>query len=395
MPKARHLEQQQQKQQCQLLESNTDPACKRRSATRGRMSAVPARLTNHAIVLLFCIVASSSAAVAADASASTEEVIESHWKSRMYPYPSLRLVEQSLVTTAKFDFSGRDATYQAAARWNGRRLQQQANQHDDEAPLLLRAPHLACAEYGNGREASYRLKSFLSSAEAVRPVHHSSEHGACFLATCSDAQFAAISADPSRFELTSVGPFPSALKIAPGILDHGDSRSSSNGSSSSSSTTRTSSGSSRSNKSEASSAGQNRNQPAVRLATTHGSLMRIDNIQGLSVELSPGTFPARSSESSGTYTSYLLEDLMSKNVDLHENNFWSDPAMSEGDHMTVPEGALRGREWSRAATVVHALSEAAGTTPGDICSWGGLVVHHAANDVLLVSGANLDFVSCS
>ncbi|CAN0198488.1 unnamed protein product, partial [Ectocarpus sp. 6 AP-2014] len=44
------------------------------------------------------------------------------------------------------------------------------------------------------------------------------------------------------------------------------------------------------------------------------------------------------------------------------------------------------RDWSKAASVVHELSEAAGTSPGDICSWNRVSVHHAEVDVLLVSG---------
>ncbi|CAM9539093.1 unnamed protein product, partial [Hapterophycus canaliculatus] len=48
--------------------------------------------------------------------------------------------------------------------------------------------------------------------------------------------------------------------------------------------------------------------------------------------------------------------------------------------------ALRGREWSRAAAVVHGLSAAGNTSPGDICSWDSVVFHHTAADVLLVSG---------
>ena len=112
----------------------------------------------------------------------------------------------------------------------------------------------------------------------------------------------------------------------------------------------------------------------------------MDSVQGLMVELSPGTLPARSFEAN-TFIGDLLGGLMSESVDLHAGNFWSDPSMLGGEHLARPEGALRGREWSRAATVVHKLSAMAEATPGDVCSWGNIDVHHASDDVLLVSGA--------
>ena len=266
------------------------------------------------------------------------------------PYPPLRLAELIVLTTAKEDFRGHDQAFETATRWNKDRLR--------ASQVEARAPHLACAEYGHGHEATSGLQTFLSP-EAVKPVHHSSEHGACFMVTASDTQAAELSAGWDGFDLTSFGPFPSALKIAPDVIEHG----------SSSSSTRAPKGSG----------------GFGRLTTTHGSKMRMDNVQGLMVELTPGILPAHSSEA-GAFIENLLEGLMSKSANLHSDNFWSDPAMLGGDHLAIPEGALRGREWSRAATVVHELSTAAETTPGDICSWGGVSMHHAANDVLLLSG---------
>ena len=127
------------------------------------------------------------------------------------------------------------------------------------------------------------------------------------------------------------------------------------------------------------------NDGSGRLTTTYGSKMRMDNVQGLIVELTPGILPAHSSQAQA-FLGDLLEDLMSNSVDLHSDNFWSDPAMIGGEHLAIPEGALRRREWSRAATVIHELSTTAKTTLGDICSWDSVAMHHAANDVLLVSG---------
>ena len=283
------------------------------------------------------------------------------------PFPSLRLVEQTLLTTAKLDFSGHEQAYQAATRWNGERLYASRNN--------LRAPHLACVEHGHGREAAFRFSEVLSP-ESVRPVSHSREHGVCYMVTASQSEVAALimSSEKAGLALSSVGPFPSVLKLAPGLLDHGGS-----------SRRRSSTGDSSSRVGYA----ETSNAALGRLATSHGSLMSMDNVKGLTVELSPGTLPARSFESD-TFIGDLLEGLMSESIDLHENNFWSDPAMSEGQHLAVPEGGLRGREWSRAATVVHELSDAAEATPGDICSWDNVDVHHAGDDVLLVSGTSID-----
>lgn len=294
---------------------------------------------SNRVFLLPCLASAVVAYVAA--------VSEAPGGSDSYPYPPLGLFEKTVLTTANQDFRGHDQAFEAATRWNEQRLR--AGKGD------LRAPHLVCAEYGHGREVASGLKRFLSP-EAVKPVHHSSEHGACFMATASNAQAVELSAGRAGVDLMSVGSFPSALKIAPGTIEHGGSASSPEG----------------------------HNGPG-RLTATHGPSMRLDNVQGLTVELSPGILPAHSSGAE-TFVGDMLEDLMSNSVDLHSGNFWSDPAVLGGEHLTIPEGVLRGREWSRAATVVHELSAAAETSPGDICSWDGVAMHHAANDVLLVSG---------
>ncbi|CAM9412698.1 unnamed protein product, partial [Laminaria digitata] len=167
----------------------------------GTMSVGGVRLASAAALLFFGCAASSSAL---DASGKSPT------------FPSLRLVEQTLLTTAKLDFSGHEQAFQAATRWNGERLQQQASSRSDDP----RAPHLACAEDGNGREAAARLNALLAP-ESVRPVSHSTEHGVCFMVTASQAQADALmSPGQAGLELESVGPFPSALKMAPGLLHH-------------------------------------------------------------------------------------------------------------------------------------------------------------------------------
>lgn len=264
-------------------------------------------------------------------------------------YPSLYLVEKTLLTTAEFDFKGHARGYHTATKWDEERLR--VSQHGQQAP------HVACARYDLGYNARLCLEAFISP-EAVRPVSHSSVHGACFIVTASHGQAAEILEDSSEFNLVSFGPFPSALKIAPGLLEYNTVKGSSHG---------------------------GPRDGSVRLTTTHGVLLRLGNVEGLNVELSPGTLPAHVADA-GLFTSNLLEALMSESMNLHVNNVWSDPAMIGGEHLATPEGILRGREWSRAATVVHELALAGGITPGEICSWETVIAHHSASDVLLVSG---------
>ncbi|CAN0335611.1 unnamed protein product, partial [Ectocarpus fasciculatus] len=77
---------------------------------------------------------------------------------------------------------------------------------------------------------------------------------------------------------------------------------------------------------------------------------------------------------------------MSASVDLHATNFWSDPGMVGGEHLSAPGGATRARDWSKAASVVHDLSEASGSSPGDICSWDEVALLYAGDDSLMVAG---------
>ena len=116
--------------------------------------------------------------------------------------------------------------------------------------------------------------------------------------------------------------------------------------------------------------------------------MRMSNVNGLDVELSPGTLSAHSTQAD-TFIGQLLDDLMSESINLHAANVWSDPAAANGEHLTTPAGALREKEWGMAATLVHELSVSGRTTPGDICSWGSISIHQAGSDLLLVSGALL------
>ena len=279
-------------------------------------------------------------------------VIGSIWMStaleRNPPFPSLKLLEGALHTTASEDFDGHEPAYHAVTHWDGRRLR--------DSPDLQRAPHFACAEYGNGREAIALLEDYLSPG-AIRFASHSAETGACFMATASHDQATFISDHPEMFGLLSVGHFPSALKLAPGLLNHHE-------------------------------VGEPSNE---RLATTHGERMRMENVEGLTVGLSPGTLPMHAPEAF-QFISTLMDYLTSKSLDLHAGNVWSDPAMVGAEHHHTEAGVRLARAWTRAADVVHELSEAVDTSPADICSWHTINFLQGGNDILIVSGAVISLI---
>lgn len=271
-------------------------------------------------------------------------------------YPPLSLFETALLTSAKDDFNGDESAFSKAVRWSGDRLKRSHKQ----SPLLV-APFLACAEYGRGREAMVLLESVVGSTAAARarPVVNSAEHGTCFVIAASHHQWTLMAEDPDEYALSSISPFPTMLKLAPGLLAYTSSDTAEKG---------------------------DAGDPVHRLRTKHGRRMGMSKIEGLTLELAPGVLPARSPAAADFVTS-LLSDLMSTSLDLHESSFWSSRDMLEGEdgHLGRPEGAERAREWSRAAAVVHELTSPS-LSPGDICAWDSVSLHHADDDVILVSG---------
>lgn len=261
------------------------------------------------------------------------------------PRLPLALVEQVLVSTAHDEFENY-AVFEAATKWHGERLLQSPSRQ---------APHLACAEYSNGSQALLKLEARLPSG-AIRKVSNHKLHGTCFIVTASASTAADMNDHMRDFDVTSFGPIPATLKLAPELLDH--------------------------------------DGPELeegRLTTRHGERMRLENVIGLDVALSPGVLTTR--EEADTFISDLMQGLMSGSLDLHRNNFWSD---SDGDHDDVsrshPGGALRAREWTRAAGVVHGLSDSGGGhSPGDICSWGDLNVRYAGSDTVYITGKSRSF----
>lgn len=263
--------------------------------------------------------------------------------------PSLGQITRMMLTTAQQDFDSDDA-FGAATAWHRHRLLDSPNR---------KASHFACADYGGGKQAMKKLEELLSKT-ALRRISNDKDHGTCFFATASCSQAAAVSQDLEAYGLTSFGPVSSPLKLAPGLLHH------------------------RGVELE----GEGEQLQQQRLTTTHGNRLRFENIVGLEVLLSPGVLPTHDNNA-GAFISDLIEGLMSTSTDLHGSNFWSDPSLLDGDItglLAGPASAVRRREWTRAAAVVHELSTAAGSTPGDVCSWGDLKVHHAGSDVLMIKG---------
>ena len=255
-----------------------------------------------------------------------------------WPQPPLDLVKQVLVSTAHKEFDC-DAAFEAATGWQGEKLSRSPSRQ---------APHLACAEYSKGRQVLRKLEALLSDG-LIRKVSNNKLHGTCFIVTASAPTAAAMRDSLGNYDLTSFGPIPASLKLAPELLDH--------------------------------------DGPPLeeeeRLATTYGRRMRLDSVGGLDVALSPGALASR--EAADTFIFDINEGLMSESMDLYRNNFWSD---ADGDYASRPAGAVRTREWKRAAEVVHGLTKADEEvlTPADVCSWGSLNVRYAGSDILFITG---------
>lgn len=327
------------------------------------------------------------------------------------PYPPLTVLHGTLLTTARSDFEGHDGAFAAAANWHSKNTLQKSD--DDQA-----APYFACTAPSIlttttttatpadtqtgviGHQTLSRLQSILNSQwssgkDKVRVVSNSDKHGVCFIATATLAEAEGILTKSSEEGLLeSWVPFPSVLKLAPGLLNHND-----NGEGTHEGIGK--SGDVDSNGEEDHHKGRRLNAHSKsnarrRLTTTHGD-RATSEVHGLEVELAPGLLPARryredaagGASNSDKFAGEWSEDLMSESLDLYGLGFWSDASMSDGadGHLARPGGAVRAREWTHAADVVHELSSSGGPTPGEVCSWDGLLVYHTDDDLLTVKGA--------
>ncbi|CAM9424824.1 unnamed protein product, partial [Sphacelaria rigidula] len=253
----------------------------------------------------------------------------------------LGLLDAVHLSTARDDFNGNNAAFDDAIAWHGERLYQSGSS----------GAHVACAKYGGGLQARSSLGEFLSP-ECMHPVSNHKVYGTCFILTVSPTQAAKVAERPAAHGLCAFFALPSAVKLAPGLLHHGSSDA----------------------------------RESERLQTTYGNRTTMtNNVYGLGLTLSPGVLAANG-VSEKDFITALQESLMSATVDLHAANFWSDPTMLKA-HNARPEGALRAREWTRAADVVHQLSFKEGPTPGEICSWNDIsILRYYHGDGLIVTG---------
>lgn len=341
------------------------------------------------------------------------------------PYPPLETIENVLLTTAKADFQGFQQAYDDAVRWYSVKT---TKSHRDK-PL----PHLACTgnlrtatgqqQQGGAHGALLHLRANLPSESHARVVFNSEKNGACFVLTASpDEASAIVEEDAGGRLLAFMGPFPSILKFAPGLLEYQQRPVSIGGHDDKGGGVSTRAAAVNDHANEDDGRCQGSDKRHDRLTTTHGRRLRHGDVRGLSVELSPGLLPATAAASAasaafaspapaavkGTATSYFrslvskwLVDLMSPSLNLHTTSFWSDPGMLNGvnGHLTRSGGELRAREWTRAADVVKNFSvvhrarageEGSGggrAAPGDVCGWDAVAIHHTGNDLLVVAGS--------
>ena len=154
--------------------------------------------------------------------------------------PTLGLVEKVLHSTAWKDFDGNDSTFQSAVLWDESRLTATAHRY---------APYLACTEYGRGQEGLDQLESIVPKS-SIRRVSNRRNVGTCYIVAADASQSSEVvsagrNSGGNRF--SSYGPIPSALKLAPDLLDY---------------------------------EGVPSNSEQQRLTTVHGFRMRLDNVVG-------------------------------------------------------------------------------------------------------------------
>ncbi|CAM9519204.1 unnamed protein product, partial [Scytosiphon promiscuus] len=286
-------------------------------------------------------------------------------------HPPISVIHGVLLTTAAENFGDHQGAFAAAAEWHESRLHSLAP--DRPAPYLACAPPQSSIDHedGNARvpPKSSHLQGLLGSGAAgARVVSSSHKHGVCVLATATPSEANRVfSGSEGPGDSSSAGvPYkwvalPSALKIAPGLLDHG----------------------------EATTHGERLHRAKPRTSKTDGNDGRNRSINGdtsgpspvigLTVELAPG----------------WREGLMSSSLDLHQASYWSsgwtDVASAAGDSDRPAgrkgAGERLAREWTRAADVLRDLGGVeGGPTIGGVCSWDELVVFHTDHDLLTLRG---------
>lgn len=322
-------------------------------------------------------------------------------------YPPLSIIQNALLTTAEESYGGQKKAFVASVNWH---LRTKLSEASDQP-----APYLACTspEYKNGHQALLYLQNQLSSSASARVVSSSDEHGICFLASATLEEADAIRTQPKKDAqgaqvLSFWVPFPSALKLAPELLNYEG-----NNSEIEPHDSRTKNGAATDNM---------RKSGGARLTTRHGdSLVRAANgeggslAHGLNIELAPGVLAGSTHRhpldvedgdaiAVGYSSTVLLvekwrKDFMSESLDVHETSFWSSSFPSgllEEKSASTQEGTVLAREWTRAANVLHQLSGGKGSSReekapvvGNICSWDGVVAYYTGGDTLTVRGRSM------
>lgn len=357
----------------------------------------------------------------------------------------LSVIEATLLTTARADFEGDDDAYAAALDWQVRRLHlysmarsgAQVNSHssfstrgqeEKEDHAWVKAPYLACSAYLDGKRALAKMRDHVG-AHHVYTLANSWVHGVCFVVSALLPQAQEVVNNASLFYLKSFGPFPSTIKLSPGLLDHGKSPSAKF-----SSTGVEMDEDRRSENVHSQQKGlgkvrheqrlgeeeyseQQRQDHVQRLSTSHGDAMRQRNVYGLNIEMTPGIFGERSDshlsdqdkvnhDAVRELVADLRNGLMSGSLLLHDISVWSDRGMLPGErtHLRHSSGSLRVREWTRAADVVHSrimtreegkTQEGSGArSPSEVCGWLDLRFAYGGDGLLLVTGTNQRWRAC-
>lgn len=311
------------------------------------------------------------------------------------PHPPLNLLEGALLTGAREEFEGNQEAYEAAASWTLQRLSGTEEGSKRRNWNSRSIPHFACADNKDTaahgatdqqRRRPSQLVEDLLSAGSVRMVSHIRAQGlSCFVATATAEQVAVLeAAGLETLGLRNFGPFPTVLKIAPGLLQIQDGPTTARDNSGTDATTT-----------------RDRDSASRRLSVIHGEVARMDNVGGLTVELSPGVLPKRDFDVADSLIADILDGLLSPSNDLHANAYWSSSRgglSAAEDGITIGAGsypsasALRIREWTRAANVVRSLTSSGreegggAVTAGDVCSWDSIRLHHPDRDSLTVTG---------
>lgn len=364
-------------------------------------------ITDGVLTLLFWLVSGAIAVATSIPAAPQGE--QNHGTPTSLQYPSLSVIQGTLITSAEKAFNSDEGAFFSSVDWHRR-----TNLNTDDR-VHHPAAYLACTprDFPDGLAVLRRLQALSSSESTVRLVSSSDEYGICFFVTATPEQAEYIRSSCPLFSNGGSGtwmPYPSTLKLAPGLLDHeGAFASDSSDGNNRSGDDKGDRGTGKGKAGDSS--------PSARLTTTYGKSLKFPRddgrfsspINGLTIQLAPGILPATSRrrreteqdttgvtewfENGEQILDEWLEELMANSLNIYETNFWSSEsgavATSNGLESSR-EDALLPREWNRAAEVLHNLGGGVGAgegpTVGSACSWHNIYVFHTDDDLLTLRG---------